>query len=235
MQSGNGKRERIYSQSRLLFRRAVALAHRGDSVISAMAAVAAVEAMPSDLHGALRSMDAHWASCLRNPLSPLRRPGANFCASEFGHCLTEDESKLLGVFSMNKFDRMPLLDKLKSLHCAIDSGSWSARAEVMESLSLLVEARNAFVHGRSEYLSQELLDGHIGSEILGYPPVVDRLVERRLMPKPDGTFSWLEVIDQSPFALWTVKTAGMAIAQSLNALPDSPWMNRFIELMDPRS
>ena len=226
------RRASLFNHSVGIFERASKMVRDGEGVIAAILAVSAIEAMPYDLRAMLEFLSDHWDECPNNPA--CQRPGhAVLCSSPLGHQLSGVETKLLAEFGTEEFRKVRLPEKLGRIHALVGKPGWGVPG-LADDLSVLIETRNEIVHPKSEYLEQAMKNGRTRGNIDGHPAVLKRLVDRKLIPRPDGRETWLNLLDHSPFGPWVLNVAGRVITETVDGLHDSMLMRAYKHFADLR-
>ncbi|WP_176081440.1 hypothetical protein [Paraburkholderia tropica] len=218
-----------------LFDRALAASRRDDGVATAILAVASVEALLTDLANCLQYLEDHSTTCLNKPRADtlsgaLNRP-AGICASPWGHELINCERALLADLTRYDEDHTSLLDKLEGILVLLSNGAAEQSACVPADFKFLVSVRNELVHPKCERVIRRTKNGLGSGPITGHRLVVDRLMGRKLIKRPEVGDSWLNFLVR-PFADWCLVSTSTTVATILAALPETPLMNHFKRVAD---
>ncbi|WP_322103953.1 hypothetical protein [Paraburkholderia sp. J41] len=198
--------------------------------MTAVLAVASIEALTHDLATWLGWLDDHAKEChlksdSASAAAPFGKPHV-WCFSELGHQLTEPEARLLKRLDDLESDQKSVSLKIHGIFDVLGEGKQVTATPDLKDFDFLVALRNEIVHPKGERLTQRLKSSKTSGNVDGHIKAVRRLEAERLIDRVQVHESWLNKL-KKPFIDWCLVTTSNVVEDVLAVLPATTLMKSF--------
>jgi hypothetical protein len=206
-----------------LFDRAKKAAKNLQGVETAILCVATAEALLHDLTEWLSIAVNHKEECPQNKKRDgiFQRGPFVVCATPL-HQITENEINLCCVLREAESRKAAIGTKFILAAELIRPGEWKKGCRPLQPFINLIRIRNDIIHTKGNTLSE------VNGEIKGYPKSIDRLISKKVIPRPTDYTNWLNLIDSEKFCSFSIETVEDLVESFHGILPETYMSQNFV-------
>lgn len=143
------------------------------------------------------------------------------CIGEKGHptdnYLSDEERKML--VDLNAAERKDIQSKLSII------GEWDTSEKWYQQFKELQKIRNELVHLKPE----EIMICNETGKLSNPPKFLNNLIQKKIIEVPEKLTSWIELLENREFCLWSQEVTYQILNMAKNKLPASNVKEYFIE------